>query len=116
MEERILEMAVKLGRTAEEDREVLRMLCAQAAGRLAGRLREGVAPEDCGEAFPLAGAWLALAGLYAGGDGVERFTAGSLTIQQRDGTERAAALRLQAEQVMKPYLRDDGFAFRGVRG
>ena len=30
--------------------------------------------------------------------------------------ERREALRLQARQVMKPYLRDQGFAFWGVRG
>ena len=51
--------------------------------------------------------------------GVERFTAGSLTIQEgggADAAERSAALRLQAETVLGPYLADRGFAFQGVEG
>ena len=76
--------------------------------------------EDCGSAFVLACAWLALAGLTAGESaGVERFTAGSVTIQEgggADAAERSAALRLQAETVLGPYLADRGFAFQGVEG
>lgn len=116
MEERMLEMAMRLGKVDEGDREVLELLCAQAAEELTLRLRKGVTPEQCGDAFPLAGAWLALAGLSAAGDGVERFTAGDLTIQHREGGARETAYRLQAEQVIRPYVRDDGFVFRGVRG
>lgn len=77
-------------------------------------------PEDCGEAFLLGAAWLALAGLAAGEDGgVESFRAGDVSIRHRSGTDaraRCAALRLQARQVMARYLRDDGFVFRGVPG
>ena len=87
---------------------------------LTRRLRPGVSPEDCGSAFVLACAWMALAGLTAGESaGVERFTAGSLTIQEgggADAAERSAALRLQAETVLGPYLADRGFAFQGVDG
>lgn len=116
MEDRIFEMAVSLGRVDEADWEILRALCGQAAAELAGRLRAGIAAEDCAGPFALAGAWLALAGLCAGDDGPERFTAGDLTIQSRSQAARQDALRLQAEQVMRPYLRDDGFVFRGVWG
>lgn len=48
---------------------------------------------------------------------MEKFTAGSLTIQEgggADAAERSAALRLQAETVLGPYLADRGFAFQGV--
>lgn len=78
-------------------------------------------PDDCGEAFLLGAAWLALAGLAAGEDGgVESFRAGDVrhTPPLRDGRQGRAvpALRLQARQVMARYLRDDGFVFRGVPG
>ena len=65
---------------------------------------------------PLACAWLALAGLAAGETGGGRFTAGEVTIQEGDGAARAAALRLQAETVLGPWLADRGFAFQGVPG
>lgn len=47
---------------------------------------------------------------------MEKFTAGAVTIQERKGAEQAAALRLQAETVLGPYLKDRGFAFQGVLG
>ena len=47
---------------------------------------------------------------------MESFTAGEVSIRRRDGGERGKALRLQAMQVMRPWLRDEGFVFRGVRG
>ena len=59
---------------------------------------------------------LALAGLAAGETGGGRFTAGEVTIQEGDGAARAAALRLQAETVLGPWLADRGFAFQGVPG
>ena len=115
MEEEILALAKRLG-GAGCDETALAALCDAAQAELAGRLREGVSPADCGGAFPLAAAWLALANLYTGEAGVEQFSAGDLTIRQGDGAARGAALRLQAEQVMKPWLRDDSFLFLGVKG
>lgn len=114
MTEEILALATALGKVEESGR--LRTLCAAAETELAGLLRPGTAPEDCGGAFPLAAAWMALASLaVAEEDGVRAFTAGDVTVR-REGRERREALRLQARQVMKPYLRDQGFAFWGVRG
>ena len=49
-------------------------------------------------------------------EGGGRFTAGEVTIQEGDGAARAAALRLQAETVLGPWLADRGFAFQGVPG
>ena len=83
---------------------------------IGGRLRPEVRSEDCEDAFILACAWLALAGLAAGETGGGRFTAGEVTIQEGDGAARAAALRLQAETVLGPWLADRGFAFQGVPG
>ena len=116
MSEEILAMACLLGKVEESER--LRALCVSAELELTGLLREGVAAADCGGAFPLAAAWIALAALQNTGDGdeVESFTAGAVSIKKKDGNLRAAALRLQAQQVMKPWLRDEGFIFRGVKG
>ena len=47
------------------------------------------------------------------------FTAGSVTIREGgsgEERERSAALRLQGETVLGPYLKDRGFLFRGVEG
>ncbi len=115
MIEKVLAAALRLGGT--EESQTLRALCRSAVEELRGRLREGLAPEDCGERFILAAAWTALAELEtAGGDDVESFTAGEVTIRRGDGRARREALLIQAERVMKPYLRDEGFSFRGVRG
>lgn len=120
MTEKIVELARALGRVEDADLAALEVLCAAAEAELRGRLRPGVKAEDCAPAFVLAAAWTALAGLVVSEpDGVERFSAGDVSIQERgggDALERSAALRIQAGQVMGPYLRDEGFAFRGVRG
>ena len=115
MEDRIFELAAALNHGAEQDQEILRLLCGQALRELEGRLRPGITAADCADALVVAGAWLALAGMSASQNTVERFTAGDLTIQHGDAAARGEALRLQAEQIMRPYLVDSGFAFRGVR-
>lgn len=113
-------MAQTLGTVSERQQGALEALCTLAEVEMAGRLRDGVTPEDCGPAFVLGCAWLALSGL-AGGQygGGGSFTAGSVTIREAESgenRERAAALRLQAETVLGPYLKDRGFVFRGVEG
>lgn len=112
--EEVLKLAAALGK--READEELSLLCAAAVEELTGMLREGCSPEECGGVFALAAAWMALAGLGAGDDGVESFTAGEVSIRKEDGAQRRKALRMQAMEVMKPYLRDDGFVFRGVKG
>lgn len=115
MTDEILEMACALGHL--EASELLGTLCQGAEAELNGMLREGVTADHCQAAFCLAAAWMALAALIlAGDDGVSRFSAGDVTVEQTDRMGRAAALRMQAKQVMRPYLADDGFAFLGVRG
>ena len=114
-----MDMARSLGHVdggQEALEEALEALCRAAQAELAGRLRPEVRSEDCEDAFILACAWLALAGLAAGETGGGRFTAGEVTIQEGDGAARAAALRLQAETVLGPWLADRGFAFQGVPG
>jgi len=121
MTEGIFELAKVLGHVGTEGEEALRRLCTAAEEELRGRIREGIAPEDCEAAFCMGAAWLALAGLCAGAgaERVEEFSTGGLAIRQgggADSLERSAGLRRQAELVMAPYLEDRGFSFAGVRG
>lgn len=114
MQDRIVALATVLGR--REESEALSLLCAEAERELKSRLRAGLTAEACGDAFPLAAAWLALAKLCAAEeDEVESLTAGDVTIRRRESEYRRKALELQAEQVMKPYIKDEGFSFLGVR-
>ena len=99
------------------DEELLRTVCAGAVEALDRKLRPGLAPEDCGEAFPLAAAWLAGDGLM-GGLGVEGVTAlsgGDIWVRGGGGGG-AGTMSRQAMELMAPVLADRGFAFRGVRG
>jgi len=98
------------------DRELLLSLCEAARQEAERRLRPDLTPEDCGPAFVIAAAWLALAGLEAsqGGGGVSSFTAGDLTIR-KEGGNSDRNLREQAWALLAPYCRDS-FCFRGVRG
>ncbi len=94
----------------------LRTACEQA---LLSRLKPGVNPEtDCPEVFALAVALLMLAEadtVQAGGSAAS-FTAGSLTISRSAGeTDDSASLRARAYTLLRPYLTDEGFAFRSVR-
>lgn len=116
MSDRVIEMAVALGGIDYD--ESLYCICDGVVEELTAQLRPGVAPEDCGEAFILAAAWMALAQReLADADGeMERFTAGEVTIQKGNSNVRREALLLQARQVIRPWLRDEGFSFRGVRG
>ena len=115
-----LELAVSLGQGGEGDRERLEPLCQAAEEELKGRLKEGVTAADCGGAFPLAAAWLALSDLAAAGaaGGVRKFSAGDVSVTESGAGAAGGAdtLRQQAERVLAPYLMDEGFVFRGVRG
>ncbi|WP_161845305.1 hypothetical protein [Pseudoflavonifractor sp. 524-17] len=113
LEEKILALAVELGGLDREERDGITALCWAAAEELAPRLRAGTGPEDC-PVFPLAAACLAL-GLRSERGAVERFSAGDLSIDTGGG-RRGAALREQAERLLAPYARDEGFCFQGVRG
>lgn len=119
MVEKIFALAKALGRVGSEDEDALTELCALAERELLERLREDVGVEDCEEAFRTGAAWLALSGLCVAGEGVESFTAGGLTIRHGGGAsaiERSGVLRKRCEETMRPYLRDEGFVFLGVRG
>ena len=59
MVEQILGLAALIARPAEEEKPLLEAICTAAAANLTRRLRDGVKPEDCGDAFPCAAALLA---------------------------------------------------------
>ena len=102
---------------AGQDEAVLRTLCQNACGLLDRRLRDGLTAEDCGEAYPLAAAWVALEWLRGGQgmDGVTYLSAGDLTVRREGGGDDGSLSR-RALEIMAPFLRDDGFVFRGVKG
>ena len=118
MHEEILALAKALSQPAEAELPLLEALCAAAEAELAGGLREGLAPEDCSDAFRCAAALLATAALLPGREAGEavQFTAGEVSLRAGGGCETAAALRRQAEALMAPYRPDGGYAFLWVRG
>lgn len=113
MEDEVLALAKSLGQIGEKETQVLGTLCGEACRTLDRRLLPGVTAENCADAYKLAAAWLALAALEESRGGVRRFSAGDLTIEKDSGGK---ALENRAWALMRPYVRDDDFVFRGVRG
>ena len=105
----------------EVSETVLMTLCMSAAEELRGRLRSGVSAAEIKERFVAAAGVLALSMYIAAGaspaPAVRSFRAGNLSVSCA-GTEvpSAASLRRQAERMLSAYLRDEEFAFLGVRG
>ena len=121
MRGRILELAMAAAGAGEAERALLEPLCAAAETAWVSRLREGVEPEECGEALVCAAAFTAAADLTAGtgGGGVASFSAGDVSVRIRDGDQphRAAeSLRQAAQRLMEPYVRAAGLWARGVEG
>lgn len=122
MDEEILETAKSICACGAEDEALLRRLCTASAQEIRCGLREGIAPEDCEGAFICASAWLAAAALtdarLGGAEELSSLRAGDVTIGVRGGTnsERAAALRRCARQLMAPYTEGGGFFFCAVKG
>ena len=103
------------GNLGEKQRELLRILCAAATSGLISRLKESLTPDDCGTAFVMAASLIALAGMQETGHEaeLEEFRAGDLTVKKGRADTDPDCLRYQAEQLMRPYLKD-GFVFQGV--
>lgn len=102
---------------SQQPQEVVGPVCRAAMERLEGRLRPGVAPEDCAELFPLAAACLARSELceLEGSADISQVSAGDLTIH-RSGSNQGDRLRVQAMRLMQPYVTEEGFCAMGVRG
>lgn len=121
MYEEIYQIAAAIARPSEAERPLLEALCAAAEADAAARLREGVTPEECGSSFLCAAAMLAAAGALScqSSGGVEQFTAGDVQLRLKSGggdSDTAEPLRRRAGELMRPWWRDEDFAFTGVRG
>lgn len=116
MTEEIMALCRAMGGGGDRE-ELLLPLVRAAAERLAARLRAGVSPADCGSAFPLAVAMMAMDGLEkaAGGSNIVSFAAGEVSIRMGE-SRKGESLSDQAERLLAPWLGETGFAFRGVRG
>lgn len=115
MREEIYALARTLSGERLEER-VLYAACDAAIAVFKARLRKGILPEDCGESFTCACAWMAIAlcDSFDGGE-VTAFQMADISIQ-KSGSKAAQALLLQAETLMAPWCSASGFAFIGVRG
>lgn len=122
MDEEIFNTAKSVCAYDAEDEALLRRLCAASAEALENELRAGVMPEDCEGAFTCAAGWLAAAAMtearFGGAEELSSLRAGDVTVSTRGGagSERAAALRRSARQLMEPYTQRGGFCFCAVRG
>ena len=116
MTEQVLELVQALN-GAGQDEELLRTLCAAACRTLDRRLRDGLTAEDCEGVYPLAAAWLVMDWLRGsqGLEGITALTAGDISVRREAGGD-SGKLSQRALELMRPYLRDDGVVFRGVRG
>ena len=117
MLQRVMELTQGLC-AGERDEELLRTVCASAIQALDGKLRRGLAPEDCGEAFALAAAWMAADWLQSGPgmEGVTALSAGDISIRREGGVQAGGTMSRQAMELMAPYLADREFGFWGVKG
>lgn len=116
MTEQVLELLLALCGPGQ-DETVLRLLCESACRALDRRLKDDLSPEDCGGAYPLAAAWIAMDWLRGsqGMNGITSLSAGDISIH-REGGGDSGTLSDKAMELMAPYLGDDGFIFRGVDG
>lgn len=101
-----------LGVDGGEERPELLEYCAAAEIEFKARLREGISPGDIGGIWNTACA-LAAISMFRLTPGELRFRAGNFSLSEK---HPVSALRARAEALLAPYLEDDGFAFRGVRG
>ena len=120
MHETILSLAQSLTDAAQTEQTLLGLFCTAAEREWEARLRDGITPSDCGDAFPCAAAFTAAANLLTGRGGgtVSSFTAGSVSASEKSAAEikaAANALRSLSARLMAPYTAEDTFCFRGVR-
>lgn len=122
MHETILSLALNLTGAAETEQSLLELLCTAAEQEWEERLREGVTPTDCGDAYLCAAAFTAAADLLTSRgtrDAFSSFTAGAVSVSGKSAAETVAAataLRNLAARLMAPYTVEDAFCFRGVNG
>ena len=114
-----MEMARLITGAGEEEKEYLAALCRAEQEKLRDRLRE----ESLGQsdAFLCAAAWMAAADYCSGkgAGGAASWRAGDVSVQETDAQKRVAAadaLRAAGARLLEGLVKDDAFAFWGVRG
>ncbi len=113
--------AAAAGLTGYES-DTLYDFCLVAETELENRLKTGVTKESCSGVFIQAAAVLAVSYLNVlenGSGDIESYSAGEVSVRRKStaaAREMYKALREQAETMMAPFLKDDGFFFREVRG
>lgn len=112
-----MELVQALGGAGQEE-ELLRTLCATACRTLDRRLRDGLTAEDCDGAYPLAAAWLVMDWVRGsrGLEGITSLTAGDISVRREGPEGSGGRLSQKALELMRPFLREEGFVFRGVSG
>ena len=117
MTEQVMELVQALG-GAGQDEETLRTLCATACRTLDWRLRDGVSAGDCEGAYPLAAAWLVMDWLRGsrGLEGITSLSAGDISVRREVAGGDDSGLARRAMELMRPFLKDEGFVFQGVSG
>lgn len=113
--QRIFAQALMLAGVLEPEKEaLLRLLCTAASADMQNRLRQGMRPEGCEEAFVAAASLYALASLSQTDEASNcaAFTVGDVTVRPGDGNA-ARCLKEQAERIIAPYSADR-FTFLGV--
>lgn len=117
MTEEIVALCKTMG-ASDSQRELLIPLIRAVTPALERRLKDGVTAADCGAAFPLAAAMVVMDGLErtCGSTGVTSFTAGDVSIHTGTVKTGGSSLVAQAERLMAPWMKESGFAVRGVRG
>lgn len=122
MQEEILKTAQDISHANEAEQALLIKLCEVETAVWTKRLRIGVTPVDCGDAFVCAAAFYAVADWMeqrVGGSYPTSFKAGEVSVKEKSVAELAQAaqlLRSQADAFMAPYQQDDRFYFSGVQG
>ena len=106
------------GDISDESGRLLNVLCAAAEAELRSRLKNGAPSAELEEVFVTAAGMLAFAMLTETerAEDVSSFTAGSVSVTLRGSSVSAAALRRQAENMLRGYIDSGDFAFLGVQG
>ena len=115
-------MAKAVTGAGEEDISLLESLCRAELTIWSRRLRPDVTVEDCSDTFCCAAAGYppaAILTLQSSAAGAASFTAGEVSVRERDAGEVAKvaqSLRETAEHLMSPYIDPQQFLFRSVQG
>ena len=116
MHEHILTLAAVLSGADENDWTLLEPICTALESAWLARLKDGVSPETCQDAFDCAVAFSAAAVFSAGNAGLDSFSAGDVSVKIRQDAQGQNALSAAAERLMAPYVLPDGLFLKGVTG